>query len=1111
MLNLHRLMGVMALVPIIAAPLRAEEPDGPGAEFFEKKVRPILAEHCWSCHSANAVKLKGGLRADSREGLLAGGDNGSALVPGHPEKSRFIEAITYKNVELQMPKQGKLPDAVIADLTAWVKMGAPWPGKAANVAVTKEDFDLQKRKREHWAWKPIANPQPPRVKDGAWPLADLDRFILDRLEAKGIAAAKPAEAHVLLRRIYFDLVGLPPPIEEVAAFEKEFAANPQTALGRLVDRLLASPQFGERWARHWLDLVRYGESRGHEFDPNIPNAWHYRDYVIRALNTDVPYNQFVTEHVAGDLMPQPRLNPEDEFNESILGTGFWMLGEEVHSPVDLRADEADRYDNRLDVFSKTFLGLTVSCARCHDHKFDAISTKDYYALFGFLRSSNYRLARFDTIAQNTKIGREIARLRAEHRPVLLRAYADAMNPVVNRAAEWLLAARDAGRVGPGEDITSRVEKIAAERKLDARQLAYWTLHVQKAVKTHSDPLHFWARAAESDKFRQADLESLRQLETLAKNVRTNARIVFDYATAKPEDWLPDDSTFGVGPVKPGDILYSNDPAQPIAELYDHAAAVLDPIWRGLRVSGGSQLDPGSLGYQRAGLTIRTPTLPIDTGLVFYLVKGKGRVYASVDSHIMISGPLHGELVRSFNTPDRFQWIMHDLGRYKGQRAHFEFTAESPEFAVAKVAMGSSAPTLTEPPAAWQIALLEKEDPAAAAAALQRRLSQVTTALAKNALRDVDDARLAQWMIQHPELFSVDARALAEVNARFMKEQGQLISQIWAQSRLALAIQDGSAQDEAVFIRGSYKAPGEVVPRRLLEALAGPNPVPSKSGSGRLELARQMVDPAVNPFITRVIVNRVWHHLFGKGIVGSTDNFGVLGERPTHPELLDHLSVQFVRDGWSLKKLIRSVILSRTYQMSSHPGPAADAADPENLLLHRMRLRRLEGEAIRDAMLSVSGRLNPKMYGPSVLVALTPFLDGRGRPASGPVDGDGRRSVYLAVRRNFLSPMMLAFDTPSPFSTVGKRTVSNVPAQALIMMNDPFVHLMAENWARKLATAPGKAAEKINQIYLAAFSRAPSDTELADCLSFLDAQANSIKAWKDLAHVIFNVKEFLFVE
>ncbi|MGE3803305.1 MAG: DUF1553 domain-containing protein, partial [Gemmataceae bacterium] len=327
------------------------------------------------------------------------------------------------------------------------------------------------------------------------------------------------------------------------------------------------------------------------------------------------------------------------------------------------------------------------------------------------------------------------------------------------------------------------------------------------------------------------------------------------------------------------------------------------------------------------------------------------------------------------------------------------------------------------------------------------------------------------------------------------------------SRLALALLDGTGEDEYVFVRGTYKTPGPTVPRRLLEAVAGPDMLPVRKGSGRLELARQMLDVERNPLIARVAVNRLWHHLFGRGIVASVDNFGVLGERPTHPELLDYLAVRFVQGGWSTKKMIRQIVLSNAYQMEATPGSKADSADPENLLWHRARIRRLEGEAIRDALLQLGGTLDRQLYGPSVPVHLSEFQQGRGRPASGPLDGKGRRSVYLAVRRNFLSSLLLAFDTPIPFSTVGKRTVSNVPAQALILLNDPFVHLQAERWAKRILAQESTEQEKIRTMYLEAYGRPPTDQELKACQEFVK---EGVSAWPDLAHALVNAKEFIYL-
>jgi hypothetical protein len=1109
-------------------PLHADD-----GEFFETKVRPVLVQHCYGCHSRQAKKLRGGLRLDSREAMLAGGDNGPAIIPGQPDKSRLVEAVTYTNVDLQMPPRGKLSEAAIADLTAWVKMGAPWPRQAGSVndgkatvagassssAPQLSTFNLLERKRAHWAWQPIRPHNPPSVRDPGWPRDPLDRFILAKLEDKGLSPAKPADKRMLLRRLYFDLIGMPPSPEETQAFLRDTSPH---AIEKVVDCLLNSPHFGERWGRHWLDLVRYAETRGHEFDYDIPNAYQYRDYVIRALNADVPYNQFVLEHLAGDLLPKPRLHPHQGFNESILATGFWFLGEEVHSPVDIRQDQADRFDNKIDVLSKAFLGLTVACARCHDHKFDAITTKDYYALFGFLQSSHYRLARFDSMEHNRRVAAELWDLRQQGRRKIQKALAEALRPGVERTVDYLLAARTAIR--NQTDSQSQLEQIARAYKLDAAILARWRTYLKAATHEENDPLHVWATSAADPTPKSAYRTKQRPQAT------SDIQVIIDYAQCKPGDWLTDGFAFGPGPVRPGDLLVEGEAAKPVLHFREYAAAEKDPAWDGLKTAPGAQNDPGALGsIVRAGRTLYTPTFPLTTGKVFYLVKGSGFIYAAVGSHIMIAGPLHSQLVRTVNTGEHFAWIAHDLSAYQGQRAHLEFTPTgSAPFAVARVVQGKEPPALGPAHGSLCSCFADAGSLDALARSYQQLLLDTLHALAADRLLDSSDAadraRLANWMIAHAALFGCDSPASNEARA-FLIQQRKITERIQKESRLGVALIDGSAEDEYVFIRGSHKARGPTVPRRFLEALAGPAPLApstpslgdeSNRGSGRLELARQMIDPAVDPFLPRVVVNRVWHHLFGRGIVASTDNFGVLGEQPTHPELLDYLADRFIKEGWSLKKLIRALVLSSTYRMSSQAEAAADRVDPEDLLLHRMRRRRLEGEAIRDAMLSISGRLDRRLYGPSVLVHLTAFQEGRGRPASGPLDGDGRRSIYLAVRRNFLSPFLLAFDTPSPFSTVGRRTVSNVPAQALILMNDPFVHQQAQLWAKRILAQPGPARERIIRMYESAFTRPPTEEELAACFEFLQHKSGTSATgpqdalWTDLAHVLFNVKEFIFV-
>jgi hypothetical protein len=687
------LLWPLLAVAALAVPALAAEPSPEGLEFFERKVRPLLVEHCLKCHGGG--KKKGGLTLESRAGLLAGGNLGPAVVPGQPDKSRLIDAIRYNNVELQMPPRGKLPEAAIKDLEEWVSRGAPHAG--ATAAADKGPFDLPKRKREHWAWRPLRAAAPPAVEDGSWPRGAVDRFILARLEEKGLSPAADADRRTWLRRVSFDLVGLPPAPEEIDAF---LADTSDDAFAKVVDHLLASPHYGERWGRHWLDLVRYAESRGHEFDYHIPNAWHYRDYVLRAFNLDVPYNQFVTEHLAGDLLERPRRHPTEGFNESILGTGFWFLGEEVHSPVDVALDEADRFDNRIDVMTKTFLGLTVACARCHDHKFDAISTKDYYSLYAILQSCGYRLARFDTCDEERRIAGELALLREKGRADVGRALAEAARPVAGRLADYLLAARAAIRAGAdsaGGECRQR-EETARSHKLDPALLGRWVAHLSGTVKDAGDPFHAFARAALDEK--GMDLRRLGDLlrpPPPAAEALKGVEVVVDYAHSRPEDWLTDGGAFGTGPVPSGTLLVEGTPERPVVRVADRGAARVDPAWPLPRPAPSAQNDPGALGGMlRAGRTLRTPSFLVGPGKVFYLVRGSGQAYASAHSHVMIAGPLHAQVVLGIQTPG-WQWVGHDLTRYQAGRAHIEFTPrDGADFAVAMVVQGDRPPGLPEP-------------------------------------------------------------------------------------------------------------------------------------------------------------------------------------------------------------------------------------------------------------------------------------------------------------------------------------------------------------------------------------------------------------------------------
>ena len=1070
---------LVGTVAAVGRPASAWAEDAAGLEFFEKQVRPLLVARCYECHSAQAKKVKGGLLLDSRAGLLKGGDTGPAVVPGKPKESLLIDAVNYGEL-YQMPPKSKLPAEEIAVLTKWVEMGAPWPEEAVATASSPDptrSFDLARRKAEHWSWRPLQKYPLPNVKDASWPRQPFDRFVLAKLEEKRLSPAPRADKRTLIRRAYFDLIGLPPTPEEVEAFVKD--DSPQ-AFATVVNRLLDSPQFGERWARHWLDLVRYAESRGHEFDYNIPNAFEYRDYVIRAFNADVPYDRFVMEHVAGDLLEKPRLNAAEGFNESIIGTGFWFLGEGVHSPVDIRKDECDRMDNMVDVFSKTFIGLTVACARCHDHKFDAISQADYYALTGYIKSSSYRLARFETWQSDRQKAAELAALDEKYRPQIAGAVARVLEPKID-----VLAASLAKNLPRLQDELGVAEVASQEMT-----------------------------------------------------------VIADYSRLPREHWFADGPTFGSGPVPAGQLVVSFDLGKLILEVAPYGSARRGAAWGDLKLAPESENDEARLSsWIRAGRTLKTPTFTTNTGEVHVLMEGVGHIYAAVDSHSLINGPLHGELVRDTggNADLPARWITLNLKRYIGHRLHLEFSPkEGEDFRILMVAEGNQRPGH---PTSRANVLLERltagskaESAGETLTACRELVRSTVERIGKESIVGDPQARdwsqIASWILRESKIGEEQLKETTDLLTAYRAEREKTTAAIQSESRVCLAMWDGTPVDENLLIRGNHKTVGPIVPRRMLEALEEGFGIrdsgfgKAKTGSGRLELARKLVDP-LNPFTSRVIVNRVWQHLLGRGIVPSVDNFGVLGQPPTHPELLDHLALEFIDDGWSVKRLIGRIMLSSTYQMASASdeisAQATSQIDPQNRLFHRANLKRLEGEAIRDAILAISGRLDKTLHGPSIPVHLTAFMQGRGRPkASGPMDGDGRRSIYISVRRNFLSPLMLAFDTPSPASTVGSRNVSNVPAQALILMNDPFVVEQSRAWAKRILSQADSSLEKrIERMYLEAFAREPTTAETDAAKAFLRSQSQEYgisadappadeRVWADLAHVLFNVKEFVFV-
>ncbi len=1022
------------------------------AEFFETRVRPLLVTHCAECHSTEAGEPEGGLSFDSRADFLAAE---GVVVAGKPDESLLVNVIRYDG-DLQMPPDGKLPAEAIATLEDWVRRGLPWPddGKQATVA----SFDIATRKAEHWCWHPPEPSPPPAVRDKDWCRSDIDRFVLARLEAAGLEPAAEAERAVLVRRAAEVLTGLPPEPADVAAVITD--PNP-TAFENYVDRLLASPHYGERFARHWLDVVRFAETRGHEFDYPIPNAWRYRDWVVAAFNEDLPYARFVREQIAGDLVDDPRLDAAGG-NRSVIGTGFWYLGEEVHSPVDIRQDEADRTDNRVDTFGKAVLGLALGCARCHDHKFDAISHEDYYAIAGMLMSSSYRQVPFETLEHNRGVTAEAEAIAAESRAKVL--------PLV---AATLAAVDPAAGLPPPEAIAA----AAADRGAQAERAGGETVIADYTRGTKATPVicdaAAWTLVPAGDPF------TVQPGETAAIGVR----------------------------------------------LTPTGFAASDAVWS--KTKSNAARDPGGIGdIDRAGRILRTPKARITQGILWHRVRGNLQIFTTVDSHVMVQGPLYGGTVMKVDTQGQWQWIRQDLRRDLDWESphvvHVEYAAVAGPVAVAEVVAAPEEPRRPDPLLA---AILDRGgDPLVAGRLLFEEAVDAcrTGGIDSNAL-----AKLANRMLEGAGIdwSHGPAKHLAEETIAAEAMQQAAFAKARLESATAPAILDGNGIDQFVLLKGSAARPAESAARRFLEVIDGQGqPAWPANSSGRLVLADRVLDPQ-NPLTARVAVNRIWHHLFGRGLVPTPDNFGKLGEPAADPlaqALLDTLAVRFVAEGWSVKQLVRGIVTSATWRMSSNRDSAAVEQDPRNLLFHHFPLRRLEGEAIRDKILAVSGRLDPTIGGPGVEVFLTNFHEGRGRPGSGPLDGAGRRSIYTTVRRNFLPGFLVAFDYPVPFQAMGRRNVTNVPAQALTLMNDPFVVEQARLWAKQTLADDALSPEaRIDRMYREAFVRSPAPEETAAALDFLTAQARAHgtdfaeqphheAAWADLAHALFNTKEFIFV-
>lgn len=973
-----RLLWFAALLETAALLSSAQSSSTEGVEFFEKNIRPLFVENCYKCHSIEGERIRGGLRLDSLEGMLSGGDSGPALIPGDPEKSRLIIAVRHTDPDLQMPKD-KLSAEKIKLLEEWVRIGAPYP------AAKMESTPLAARMEvptNFWAVRPVRMPPQAAVQNRSWVKEPLDRYVLAKLEANNLSPAPPADGRTLIRRATFDLIGLPPTAQEVEAF---VADNSTNAFEKVVDRLLSSPQFGELWGRHWLDLARYADSNGLDLNAPFENSWRYRDYVIKAFNEDKSYREFIREQLAGDLLPAKDISDQ---HEKWIATGFLLLGPKNFAEPNRVKLLSDVVDEQIDVTTRAMLGLTVSCARCHDHKFDPIPTRDYYAMAGIFRSTS-------SLAEGTNRGAPRGTMLSE-RPLGDEEETKRYEKFAEELAKLqgdLQRALQMSRELPGGIDSKELDGICLDN-LEAEVTGSWALSNYSTNFVDKNYLHDGNERAGKGKklarFRpkipQTGLYEIRLAYTPRANRATNVPVKVSTGMASK-------------------TVYLNQTVEP---KYDKAFELL----------GTFELSEGT-----------NNTVEVST-----------------------------EGTKGFVVVDAVQFIPKDVqlaARLRGEKG----LGEMPRMM-----------------AASGVTAMDRED------------------------------------LQY------------KVNVHLANAPPQLPT--------ALAVREGRPADAPLYLRGDPDKAAGTVPRGFISVLkTGDGPlalekaplltIKNRESSGRLELA-DWIASADNPLTARVHVNRIWHRLFGKGVVSTPDNFGVSGEPPSNPELLDYLAADFMSNEWSSKKLIRKIMLSSSYQMGSAHSAAAYAKDPDNNLLWRMNRKRLQAEQLRDAILATSKSLDATPGGSALISdARFPLVN---RPMEELTRDSNRRSIYLPILRGNVPDFLQVFDFPDPHALNGRRHVTTAPTQALFMMNSPFLLRESARWAEQLVGTSGASdADLLERAWLDAFGRPAAAVEKEQGLAFIktfesslapveqDRSRRRLMAWKGLCQALFESTEFRYLD
>lgn len=1194
------------LAGLFAAQSRAQSPAEPTPEqleFFETRIRPVLVAHCYECHSADSNPPKGSLRLDDSEGLQKGGDSGPAIQGKDPKSSLLLEALRYESVE--MPPKGKLPAAVIADFERWVEMGSPDPRKAQRDTTPVPAPDLDPKQSQHWAYQPPVQAVPPDVFGASRVRSPIDRFVRHQLTEHGLQPGPAADRRTLIRRASFDLIGLPPTPEEVAAFLNDLADD-DAAFARVVDRLLESPRYGERWGRYWLDVARYAEDQAHTFKArNYPRGYLYRDWVIRAFNADLPYDRFLLCQVAGDLLderdPAGNITGVDAArHERLPALGLFALGP-VYYQDNGEKDKAlaDEWDDRVDTLIRGTQALTISCARCHNHKYDPLSMTDYYGLLGVFASTQYqeRPAVPDSIVQ----ARQQADAAVQDQQLLVDRFQatsarEIRGQVVPKIPQYVIAAGQVlQRTGDKKDRGKEIKRIAGKAGLPEELLQRWVAYLSEepgsgAVTSDRPYLDDWRtlRDAETppseDALKAFGAELQRSAEALlSRRTALLQHYGEDFAflaeadrAQVPSGVIPlgnlfDDKSdvnlrnavasdafkavasadsLGVDRVVQG-WGKSTDIAPQVRVSFEslgsddraHGAVVNDG-WDaagGIRTQGARS--PADLPRTEQGIGMhanalitfdldeirRAGLIPADRILTFRVDRaglnddafGAGSVHlAAIVSRPRSSASEYDSILQAV-VNGRPATMTENDGTYSvagefpaplrgdGKFAAFELQLPPEARYLTLVATGAGQPgednSISSDHAVFSGARIEYEadQPSGAIAADDMAVEPdpIAAALCSELFSDRGLLAVPPKDVG-PYLAASQSEELASLN-------GELNRRKQAAERIAVpmahALSDGTAIDLPVYLAGDPRKKGPVAERAVPAVLAlGERRLLQSSGSGRLELARALVSPD-NPLTARVWVNRVWSGHFGAGLVRTRSNFGELGERPTHPELLDWLAVRFIESGWSTKWLHREIMLSATYRQASSRSESnealtkAESVDPENRLLWRMNRRRLEVEPWRDSLLSVTGDLDTTPGGPPLNLADA---------------GNRRRTVYGSVSRHRLDDLLRLFDFPDPNITSGQRTVTTVPLQQLFVLNSDFMLARAKSLAARLRRDASDDGARISRGYELLFNRQPSaeeETVGRDYLTAASTDSSGLSPWEQYCLALLGSNEFVFVD